>query len=142
MNLADDFCRLLKKNKTVYRDIICTEGGRKIELPYSGGNGPEMTISFHFLPHGDIMISARGIYRLSRMFYLDNILLALNLFNARFPYARLSLSGREVTENYMVFGYTEPSPEGLYRIFQYVASMLSALVYELLLEEICWEVDI
>ena len=62
----------------------------------------------------------------------------LNQFNARFPYARLSVSGREVVENYTVFGYLSPAPQGLERIFNYLAKMLSALKYELLLGELCW----
>ncbi|HJA68680.1 MAG TPA: hypothetical protein H9664_01480 [Firmicutes bacterium] len=138
MRLAEEFCQLLKKNKTVFQDIICADGGRRIELPYSGGNGSVIKITFYFEPQGDIKISARGIYKLKRLAYLDNVLLMLNQFNARFPYARLSVSGREVVENYTVFGYLSPAPQGLERIFNYLAKMLSALKYELLLGELCW----
>ena len=128
MRLAEEFCQLLKKNKTVFQDIICADGGRRIELPYSGGNGSVIKITFYFEPQGDM----------KRLAYLDNVLLMLNQFNARFPYARLSVSGREVVENYTVFGYLSPAPQGLERIFNYLAKMLSALKYELLLGELCW----
>ena len=127
MKPAEEFSQLLKKNNIAGQDIICADGGRKIEIPYSGGNG------------STIKISARGIYKLKRLLYLDNVLLTLNQFNARFPYARLSIAGREVVENYMVFGELSPAPEGLLRIFNYLAAMLSALKYELLLGELYWE---
>ena len=138
MKLSDEFCRLLKKNDKNHLEIICADGGSKIQLPYSGGNGAAIDITFLFEPEGDIKITARGIYKLKRMLYLDNILLTLNQFNARFPYARLSLCGREVVQNYRVFGFLSPAPEGLVRILNYLSVMLSALKYELLLGELCW----
>ncbi len=139
MKPAEEFSQLLKKNNIAGQDIICADGGRKIEIPYSGGNGSTIKITFFFQPQGDIKISARGIYKLKRLLYLDNVLLTLNQFNARFPYARLSIAGREVVENYMVFGELSPAPEVLLRIFNYLAAMLSALKYELLLGELYWE---